>query len=123
MATRIAFLIALGLLVVAPSRAYAEEPEAIATRLDELNRLALNDPKQAAGALLDYQSTVERDGDGTSRARWQFAYAATQDGLGNLSQAEQGYRKAIALGEVAGDTKTVLEGAYTLALLLNQTER
>jgi diguanylate cyclase (GGDEF)-like protein len=123
MATRIAFLIALGLLVLAPSRTHAEDTEAIAARLEELGKLALNDPKQAAGALLDYQSVVERDGDGASRARWQFAYAATQDGLGNLAQAEQGYRRAIALGEEAGDTKTILEGAYTLALLLNQTER
>jgi diguanylate cyclase (GGDEF)-like protein len=123
MATRLTFLIALGLLVLAPSRLHAGDTAAIATRLEALTELAWNDPKQAAATLLDYLSVVEREGNLSSRARWEFAYAASQDGLANLAVAEQGYRRTIALGEQANDTKAILEGAYALALLLNQTER
>ena len=92
-------------------------------RLEILTKLAWDDPKKALDALLDLQDSVEHEGDVATQAHWQFAYGSAQDSLGNLNIAEHSYREAVALAEQAADSAQAAEGAYALALLLNQTER
>ncbi len=70
-----------------------------ADRADLYRRVAkATDQDQARNqAVADYTQALKLDGDSSSSATWYFWRAATQADLDNLAEADQDYRKVIAL--------------------------
>lgn len=54
------------------------------------------------GALISYSGLVRQD---QSQGRWWYGFAASQDSLGNLNAARQGYSRAVSLSNLSANLR------------------